>query len=211
MKMVAVHDPLIYNEATKIAEGEKWQRLMREELDYMDENNTWARVRLPLGRIGITCMMILKCKFDCQGTIGRYKARLVIKAYVQMEGIDYDNTLAPVVPFEMLLLFMETLVCIRWHVHHALISTELLTWGIDGKPHVNCDSETDKHKKGLFGLKQSSRLWYKKLKGMLEGFGFKQLDYCECLFGYRDNNFELVIIFYVNGLVLLSADTEGMK
>lgn len=82
---------------------------------------------------------------------------------------------------------------------------------IDGELYVNCNDENYKLNKILYGLKQSTRLWYARLKGTLEVFGFKKLDSAECVFKYKVENVEVVIIVYIDELVILTADIEDMN
>lgn len=66
--------------------------------------------------------MVFKRRFDENGHIVRYKARIVSMGYFQKNGVYYDKTFAPVVMFNVLLLLLGRFVAINWHVHHADIS-----------------------------------------------------------------------------------------
>jgi hypothetical protein len=72
---------------------------MQEEMSFMDKNNVWELVDLPPGRKTIENKWVLKIKCKADGSIDRYKARLVAKDYTQGEGIDYEDTFSPVVKF----------------------------------------------------------------------------------------------------------------
>lgn len=60
------------------------------------KNETWEVVDLPSGKIPVGCKCVLIVKYKADGTIERYKTRLVAKEYTQTYGIDYTETFAPV-------------------------------------------------------------------------------------------------------------------
>ncbi|CAL8162019.1 unnamed protein product [Prunus armeniaca] len=69
---------------------------MQEELQVLDDNNTWSVVKLPKGKKVVGSQWIYKTKFHSDGSIERYKARLVARGFTQMYGVDYKETFAPV-------------------------------------------------------------------------------------------------------------------
>ena len=69
---------------------------MKEELDALSKNHTWDLVTLPPGKSVVGCKWIYKIKTRFDGSIERYKTRLVVKSFTQEYGIDYEETFAPV-------------------------------------------------------------------------------------------------------------------
>ncbi|KAF5470112.1 hypothetical protein F2P56_010652 [Juglans regia] len=69
---------------------------MTSELRALEENSTWTLESLPNGKKPIGCKWVFKTKIQADGTVKRYKAQQVAKAYTQVEGIDYHETFAPV-------------------------------------------------------------------------------------------------------------------
>ena len=67
----------------------EWKGAMDEEMRALLQNDTWEIVDLPKGKKTVSCrwVYILKCKSD--GSLDRYKARLVARGYTQTFGIDY--------------------------------------------------------------------------------------------------------------------------
>ena len=67
---------------------------MMVEMAALEKNNTWELVKLPKGKkpVGCNWVFTVKCKYD--GTLERYKARLVDKGYTQTYGVDYLDTFA---------------------------------------------------------------------------------------------------------------------
>jgi len=65
---------------------------MEEKFDALVGNDTWTLMELPLNKDVIGIKWIYKTKYKSDGSIEKYKARLVAKEYAQQEGIDYTQT-----------------------------------------------------------------------------------------------------------------------
>jgi hypothetical protein len=74
----------------------KWDNAMDEEMVALDANATWELVALPEDKKGIGCKWVYKVKHNADGSVSRYKARLVAKSYAQTYGIDYEETYGPI-------------------------------------------------------------------------------------------------------------------
>jgi hypothetical protein len=84
-----VVEPVNYEQAK---EHEEWRNAMNEEYDSLMKNQTWELVELPENKVPIGSKWLYKSKFKADGSIDKYKERLVAKGYSQKEGIDYDDT-----------------------------------------------------------------------------------------------------------------------
>jgi hypothetical protein len=73
---------------------------MRSEMDAVEKNRTWELADLPRGHSAITLKWVFKLKRDECGVIIKHKARLVARGFVQREGIDFDDTFAPMARME---------------------------------------------------------------------------------------------------------------
>ena len=87
----------------------QWAQAITEELDQLHKNDTWTLVlkdkiepsHWPLGG-----NWVYKVKQDVDGNIARFKARWVVKGYLQQFGVDFDQTFAAVIkPMAFQVLF----------------------------------------------------------------------------------------------------------
>ncbi|CAM8954009.1 unnamed protein product [Rhodiola kirilowii] len=69
---------------------------MHKEISALELNKTWTVTDLPPGKTIVDCKWIYKVKYHADGSIERYKARLVARGFTQIEGLDYQDTFAPV-------------------------------------------------------------------------------------------------------------------
>lgn len=95
-------DPVTMDKAFKSAEAQLWKKAADEEYASLLKNQTWRLTLPPPGRNIITNKWIFKRKLAEDGTISRFKARLVVRGFSQRYGEDYTETFAPVVKFPTL-------------------------------------------------------------------------------------------------------------
>lgn len=87
-----VKEPSTYEEAS---ERKEWRQAMEEEISALKQNETWDLVPRTKDRKPISC----KCKWlykGADGSVERYKARLLARGFSQLYGLDYDETFSPV-------------------------------------------------------------------------------------------------------------------
>nr|GEV32712.1 hypothetical protein [Tanacetum cinerariifolium] len=93
----------------------------------------------------INMKWIWKNKRDEENTVIRNKSRLVAKGYAQMEGVDFEESFAPVSQLEAVRLF------IAYAAHKSFTHPD----------------KVYRLKKALYGLKQAPRAWYDELSNFL--------------------------------------------
>lgn len=87
---------------------------MEEEYKALLRNNTWHLVEESKAKNLIDCKWVFKIKRRADGTIDRYKARLVVKGFRQRYGIDYEDTFSPVVKIATVRLVLSVDVSRGW-------------------------------------------------------------------------------------------------
>ena len=89
-------DPSTVNEARSRVDWPSWQDAINAKLKSLEGARTWNLVECPNGMNVVGCKWVFKIKHNANGEIEKYKARLVAKGYLQIQGVDYDETYVPV-------------------------------------------------------------------------------------------------------------------
>ena len=92
----------------KASRNPYWDVAMDEEYRSLMENDTWDLVPLPRGRKLVRCKWVYRTKYASNGSLERLKASLVVKVFSQVEGIDYDETFAPIEKMNSIYLVFST-------------------------------------------------------------------------------------------------------
>jgi hypothetical protein len=79
---------------------------MIEEINSIEDNNTWDLVNLLAGHKPIGLKWVHKLKKNVSGVIVKHKARLVAKGHVQREGVDFEEVFAPVARLDSVRLLL---------------------------------------------------------------------------------------------------------
>jgi hypothetical protein len=103
---------------------------MEEEIKNLTGMGTWSHATLPQGRSAIPCKWVFKRKLNADGSIDRYRARLVLKGFRQRFGIDYTDVFAPVVRMSTVRLFFSMvashdLECHQIDIKNAFVQGDL--------------------------------------------------------------------------------------
>ncbi len=119
-------EPKTYAQAMSCPDADKWKQAMNEEMQSISENKTWTLTELPKNKKAIGCKWVYKLKFDDQGNVCRYKARLVAQGFSQKYGEDYDEVFAPVARTTTFRILMSVAGMNNYHVKHFDIKTAFL-------------------------------------------------------------------------------------
>jgi hypothetical protein len=112
-----MYEPKTYKQATKCDEKLHWIESMQEEWNSLISRNVFQLTTLPKGKTSIGCKWVYKIKRLSDGSIERYKSRLVAKGYNQKYLIDYEETFAPVVKYVTIRLIIGMSTANKWKRH----------------------------------------------------------------------------------------------
>ena len=97
------------------------------EYKSIQESQTWSLVVKLAGRKIVDSKWVFKIKRNSDGTIARYKARLVARGFTQEHGIDYTETFAPTVKFSTIRVILTLAAYHDWEVEQLDVVTTFLS------------------------------------------------------------------------------------
>jgi hypothetical protein len=188
-----------------------WRNAMSEEITALLNHATWDLVPPAASQNLIGCKFVFRTKRNPDGTISRYRARLVAKGFHQRPGLDYSQTFSPVVKPATIRLILSIDVLHGWSLRQLDINNAFLHGNLEetvfmhqppgfkdtSKPHYVC-----KLKKSIYGLKQAPRQWYKALRDALLQFGFVHSATDTSLFIYVSHNVLCYCLVYVDDIII---------
>jgi hypothetical protein len=180
--------------------GNRWKAAVLEEILSLMENGTWEEVLRPKDANMVDSKWVFTVKTKPDGTVERFKARLVARGFTQVHGIDYNETFAPTVRMDTLRLFLATvaaedLECFHYDIKNAFTESHLKEQILLKPPegvHVK-KGHVLKVLRSLYGLKQAARDWNLLMKKELLAWGFVQSLADPCMFVHKERKIRILV------------------
>jgi transposase InsO family protein len=210
-------DPESYVATMQSPEANEWRAAMQCEYDSLMQNETWRPVPLPKGRQAVKCKWIYRVKTHSDGTVARYKARLVAQGCTQTYGVDYEQTFSPVVRHESIrvvlaLAAQQDMQIVQFDVCtaflHSKIDTEIYMKQPLGFVEKGSHDKVCLILKSLYGFKQSGRLWNKTFDGYLIEFDLHPIEADPCLYVNNNKPIMIVTLFVDDGLACCASSAR---
>ncbi|GJR69154.1 retrovirus-related pol polyprotein from transposon TNT 1-94 [Tanacetum coccineum] len=165
----------------------------------------------------IALKWIYKVKLDEFGDVLKNKARLVAKGYRQEEGLDFEESFAPVARLEAMRIFLASAASKNMTIYQMDVKTAFLNGELKEEVYVSqpegfIDLDRPHHvyrlKKALYGLKQPPRAWYDTLSKFLLAQGFSKGVVDPTLFIRKTGKHTLHVQIYVDDIIFASTDPK---
>ena len=154
-----------------------------------------------------------KRKYNKDGSIKRYKARLVALGYGQQPGIDVFNTFAPVVKGITVRLLLALALVHHMHVHQLDVSSAFCYAEIEGDVYMQAPPDYNlpeglcfRLKRSLYGLRSSPRSWWKHLDKFIKSLHFKPCVLEPCLYSTMYKGKLMLLTIYVDDIIIACED-----
>ncbi|GJW49366.1 putative ribonuclease H-like domain-containing protein [Tanacetum coccineum] len=187
-----------------------WFQAMQEEIHKFDRLYVWELVPPPDSAMIIALKWIYKVKLDEYGDVLKNKARLVAKGFCQEEGLDFEESFAPVARLEVTRIFIANAASKNMTIYQMDVKTAFLNGELKEEVYVRqpegfVDPERPHHvyrlKKVLYGLKQAPRAWYDSLSKFLLAQGFSKGVIDPTLFIRKTGKHTLHVQIYVDDII----------
>ncbi|KAJ9558252.1 hypothetical protein OSB04_012866 [Centaurea solstitialis] len=191
-----------------------WKAAMLDEYEALIRNTTWELVPRPSNANIIRCMWIFTHKFRSDGSLERYKARLVANGRSQQVGLDCDDTFCPVVKPATIRTFLSIALSKKWSIHQLDVKNAFLHGTLNEtvfmhQPPGLRDERFPNHvcrlKKSLYGLKQAPRAWYHRFASFISTIGFHHSRCDNSLFIYCNGDDVAYLLLYVDDILLTTS------
>ncbi|GJV53482.1 retrovirus-related pol polyprotein from transposon TNT 1-94 [Tanacetum coccineum] len=183
---------------------------MREELNQFIGNDVWELVPQPKNMTIIGTKWVFRNKLDENDVVSQNKARLVAQGYNQQEGIDYDETYAPVAILEFIRILLAYACALDFKLFQMDVKSAFLNGLINEEVYMAqtpgfIDFEKPDHvyklKKALYGLKQAPKAWYDRLKAFLIKHEYNMGMVDNMLFTKNKSSNLIIVQIYIDDII----------
>ncbi|KAK1590519.1 hypothetical protein QYE76_017099 [Lolium multiflorum] len=207
-----VSEPTSYRDAERHPE---WQLAMAEEIAALERTGTWDLVSPPSGVRPITCKWFYKIKTRSDGSLERYKARLVARGFQQEHGRDYDETFAPVTHMTTVRTLLDVASVRRWSVSQLDVQNAFLNGELSEEVYMQPppgysvpDGMVCRLRRSLYGLKQAPRAWFERFASVVTAAGFSPSLHDPALFVHTSPRGRTLLLLYVDDMIITGDDPE---
>jgi Reverse transcriptase (RNA-dependent DNA polymerase) len=199
-------EPNTWEEAKMSPYSEQWEAGYREELKSLKDMQVYKlihRSQIPSNAKIRKGRPVFRLKRDADGKPTRWKVRLVFKGFEQIYGRDYTSTTSPTARMESWRILLHIAAAMDWDAQQIDVKTAFL-YGLlpdDEVQYMEQPPGFEEHgtkdhvwmlQRGLYGMKQSGRIWNKTMNDAMLSWGFTRLS-CESCIYYRKSKTGIII------------------
>lgn len=211
---VAVFEPAEFKEAEK---DDKWIEAMREELRMIEKNGTWELVDRPENRKIIGVKWVYRTKLNADGSVNKHKARLVVKGYSQVYGVDFSETFSPVARLDTIRMLLALAAQKGWKLYHLDVKSAFLNGYLQEEIYVEQpkgflvkgkEEKVYRLRKALYGLKQAPKAWYNKVDDYLQSLRFIKSPSEATLYVKKSDTNLIIVSVYVDDMLVTGSNEK---
>src|SRR6266702_759951 len=213
-------DPRTVNEVRSRQDWPLWQKAMDREMQTLEDAGTWETVPRPPGRNIVGSKWVFRVKRKADGSVDKYKVRLVAQGFTQVYGSDYFETYSLVAKLTTFRTILALAAQQDWDIdtfdfNGAYLNGELSEEEdiyMKNPPGYDGEEGTVKHlKKSLYGLKQAGRKWYDTLQRTLADLGFRVSEVDPGVFHTRIGDDPVIIAVHVDDCAITSSSAKALQ
>ncbi|KAL0561727.1 hypothetical protein IC582_002168 [Cucumis melo] len=194
----------------------QWKKAMDEEYSALLKANTWSLVPPSPSQNVVGSKWVFRLKRHTDGSILRYKARMVAKGFHQHPGVDFFETFSPVIKASTIRVVLSIAVPNGWPLRQLDFNNAFLNGHLEenvymtqppGYVHPSYPNYVCKLNKAIYGLKQAPCTWNATLSKELLKWGFINSRSDSSLFIFRRNNSVVLLLVYVDDIIVTGNDS----
>ena len=210
-------DPKTYEEAMRSIDSNFWREAINSEIESIMNNNTWVLCDLPRGCKALGSRWIFKKKYKSDGSIEKYKARLVVGGHRQKKGVDFFDTYSPVANISTIRALIALASIHNLIVHQMDVKTAFLNGDLNEEIYMKqpegCvvpgyEDKVCRLIRSLYGLRQAPKDWYEKFHQTIISDGFQVNDSDACVYSKFDQFGCVIICLYVDDMLIFGTNID---
>ncbi|GJX89658.1 ribonuclease H-like domain-containing protein [Tanacetum coccineum] len=197
-----------------------WRDTIHDEYNALIKNSTWILVSKPPDVNVVRSMWLFWHKYHANGSLSRYKARLLANGRSQQYGVDRDDTFSLVVKPATIRTVLSLALSRNWHIHqfdvkNAFLNGDLFEIVYMYQPPCFMDVRFPHHvcrlQRSVYELKQAPRAWFQRFAGYALRVGFSSSRCDSSLFIYRHGSEVAYLLIYVDDIILTTSSTDLLQ
>jgi len=191
---------------------------MDHELETLERAGTWSDVLWPAGKNVVGSKWVFKLKRKADGSIDKYKARLVAQGFTQIHGIDYFSTYSPVAKLASFHAILALAAHHNWEIESFNFNGAYLNGTLDEGEEIymqlpprykgGAAGTVKQLHKSLYGLKQAGQKWYNALCHVLTDLGFEVSQADPGVFYTQAKGHILILAVHVDDCMMTGSSGE---
>ena len=216
-------EPMSFQHAMSYPDWEEWDKATQEELNSFVTNKVIEpcdETDIPPGKNVVDTKLIYKLKKLLDGTIDKYKARLVCRGFTQIHGEDFDETFAPVSQLVTIRTILVLCLQLGFKPKHLDVKTAFLNATLEHEIYIKLPKgvtilgkQFGKALKSIYGLKQAAHDWHQLQEKFILNFDLrmKRSAVDPCLYYIIDGSLIVLISTHVDDYMVATNSDEFYK
>jgi hypothetical protein len=198
----------------------KWLTACKEEMCMWKDMDIYNIVPCPKGHkvIGSKWVFCFCIKQGPDRSILKHKARIIAQGFTQVEGINFNQTFAPVAKFSSLRTIFTLATEHDLEVHQMDVKVAYLNANLKEEIYMEVplgfdilEGHTLRLKKGIYGIRQGGHIWYIDFSSTLSELGYVHTEADHAVFICKSSSFPNIITTYVDDMGLISESLEHIN
>ncbi|MBW0516785.1 hypothetical protein O181_056500 [Austropuccinia psidii MF-1] len=211
--------PCSFREAMSSSESNDWLLAVQNEFASLERHEVLEEVELQKNLRLLDTTWVFREKTDALGNVMERKARLCVQGFLQVENLDFHQTFAPTGRLSTLRFLLGYCAYHNFDLHQMDVKTAFLHGNLDEDLFIRLPEGYRslwsgpvclKLKKSLYGLKQSPRNWYLKIKEFFVSAGFRPSAADPCLLIKNSTN-PCFVFLHVDDLVIGGTNLDDFR